>query len=220
MELQRNGVKISLDLAGKGNLSFLFIHGVGANRTFFSGMYHHLLKQGRVLNVDLRGHGKSGTSEQPYTIETYAEDLGWLCKQLKLDNIIVIGHSMGGNIALEFNSRHPELVKSLIFLDTWLFWNESALEFFSKRFNELKSPQFLEHLNNLVEMRCAPTDQYIETVRMSFYETPQRVWCSSLENMQKWDMERAKPCVESCRVPVLYISVDKLLVDLDKFHKY
>jgi pimeloyl-ACP methyl ester carboxylesterase len=219
MELTTNGITLSYDFEGEGKLSFLLIHGVGANRTFFSGIYQHLLQYGRVLNADLRGHGKSEKPEQPYLIETYAQDLKGLCQELKLDNIIVIGHSMGGNIAIEFAACNPELVKGLVLLDTWLFFSESATAFFTERLRELQSPQYQAHLENLVKMRCLPTDRHKDLVRSSFLETPQLVWCSSLENMKNWDTAHAEERIKSCAVPVLYIYTHQLLIDLEKFQQ-
>jgi len=216
MELTTNGVSISYDLGGKGEQTFLLIHGVGTNRTFFSCIYHHLLQYGRVLNVDLRGHGKSEKPEQSYSIETYSQDLKGLCQTLKLNSIIVIGHSMGGNIAIEFAAKSPELVKGLVLLDTWLFFPESTFVSF---IDQLKSPKYKEHLAPRVDLICLPSDQYKEAVRSSFLGTPQYVWYSSLENMKIWDKNHANECVKSCTVPILYIQTNQLLIDLEKFHQ-
>ena len=158
MQMKHKDVALFYDYAGEGQYSYLMIHGVGANRKFFADIFHHLSMHGRVLNSDLRGHGESDKPDEPYTMETYADDLAYIVKELKLDNIIVIGHSMGGNIALEFTARHPQLVKGMILLDAWLFWTDSALTFFAERLAELKSPQFKEHLLKLADMRSFPTD--------------------------------------------------------------
>lgn len=220
MELTRNGVVISFDCVGAGEFSYLLIHGVGANRSFFASIFEHLMQKGRVVNVDLRGHGKSSQPNQPYLMETYAEDLGWLVQELQLNQIIVIGHSMGGNIALEFARRFPDRIKGLVLLDAWLFWTESASLFFAERLKELQSPQYATHLRALVEMRCLPTDRHKDVVRNSFLSTPQHVWCSSLESMRQWDKQCAAAAVRSCRVPTLYIQTDALQVDLEQFHLY
>lgn len=220
MQIKHDQVTLVYDYAGSGKFSYVLIHGVGANRRFFSAVFDHLAKHARVLNPDLRGHGESDKPEQPYTMETYADDLDFLVKELKLDNIIVIGHSMGGNIALEFASRHPELIRGLVLLDAWLFWTESALSFFAERLAELKSPQFKEHLHKLADMRCFPTDRHKDQVLKSFLATPQYVWCSSLEKMRDWDKARTADAVSACNVPVLYIQTDKILVDLAQFERY
>lgn len=219
MEFKHNGVTLAYDYLGKGDYSFLFIHGVGANRQFFAAMAQHFSQYARVLNADLRGHGASDKPDQPYTMETYADDLGALAKAVKLDNIIVVGHSMGGNIALEFADRHADQLKGVVLLDAWLYWTPSALAFFAERLQELKSPQFKEHLRKLADMRCLPTDSHKDLVLQSFLATPQSVWCSSLENMRQWDADRTAATVKNCRVPLLYIQTGKPLVDQEKMEK-
>lgn len=220
MELKYNNITLTYDYMGKGSLSFLLIHGVGANRTFFTDMMRHLSQHARVLNPDLRGHGESDKPDEPYSMQTYADDLSALVKTTKLDNIIVVGHSMGGNIALEFAAQHPDLVKGLVLLDAWLFWSESALAFFAERLAELKSAEFKEHLHHLADMRCFPTDRHKEQVLKSFLATPQYVWTSSLEKMRDWNKESTVEAVEACHVPILYVQTDKILVDLDKFQQH
>ena len=55
----------------------------------------------RVVAVDLRGHGASDKPMQEYTVAGFADDLAWLCDQLGVVKPVVVGHSMGGNVAFE-----------------------------------------------------------------------------------------------------------------------
>jgi pimeloyl-ACP methyl ester carboxylesterase len=71
-------------------------------------------KSHRVVSVDLRGHGKSDDPEQDYTMAIFANDLAWLCEKLRLIKPVVIGHSMGGNIALELAARYPHVPASIV----------------------------------------------------------------------------------------------------------
>lgn len=216
MELKRNGIRLAFDKGGKGEKAFLFIHGVGTNRQFLSPQFEYFCQKGQALNVDLRGHGQSDKPEQIYTMEGYAEDLAWLCEQLKIKKATVIAHSMGGNIALELHSRFPNLLSSIVLLDTNLFFPESALLFLSGRLEALKN-NFAVALEEIVKMRCLPTDTHQELVKRAFFATPQYVWCSSLEKMMEWDKKNAEKCVRNCHIPVLYIEGPKLVMDLSRF---
>jgi pimeloyl-ACP methyl ester carboxylesterase len=68
--------------------------------------------------VDLRGHGESDAPHQDYTMAVFADDLAWLCTELALMRPIVVGHSMGGNVALELAARYPGLPSSLVMIDS------------------------------------------------------------------------------------------------------
>jgi len=75
MKLAHDGVQLSFDIAGAGPLQFLFIHGLGGDRTHFAPQMEYFARQGRALNAELRGHGESDKPQQEYSIEGSAEDL-------------------------------------------------------------------------------------------------------------------------------------------------
>ena len=72
----------------------------------------------RVVSVDLRGHGQSGKPQQSYTLAAFADDLAWICNELGLDRPVIVGHSMGGAIALELAARGLEWLRGIVLLDT------------------------------------------------------------------------------------------------------
>ena len=57
------------------------------------------------LSSDLRGHGRSDVPHQDYTMAAFADDLAWPCTELELTKPVVVGHSMGGNVALKLAAR-------------------------------------------------------------------------------------------------------------------
>lgn len=209
-------MKLSFDRAGHGEHTFLFIHGVGTNRSFFSPEFQYFSQKAEALNVDLRGHGKSDKPQDGYSMEEYAEDLGQLCQELKVKKLIIVAHSMGGNIALEFYSRYPDLVAAIALLDTNLFIPNDALTFLSGRIEALKK-NFETALDEIIAIRCLPTDRCQKAVKEAFFATPQHVWYSSLEKMIDWDKKRAEECVRQCTVPVLYVEGPKLVMDVNRF---
>jgi pimeloyl-ACP methyl ester carboxylesterase len=71
----------------------------------------------RIIAPDQRGHGLSGKPVAKYTAGEMAADMVELVKHLQLDQVIVVGHSMGGRVAGHLAALHPELVKALAILD-------------------------------------------------------------------------------------------------------
>lgn len=95
----RDGVKLHYYEEGQGNPPLLFVHGSGCDHTDFAPQIAHFRHRHRVVAVDLRGHGRSDTPSGGYTIPDFADDIAWLCAALPLERPVVIGHSMGGQIA-------------------------------------------------------------------------------------------------------------------------
>lgn len=219
MELNRQGVSLSFEMYGEGEHTFLFIHGLGIDRSFFASEVHYFAQKGRVLSVDLRGHGQSGKPEGDYSIETYADDIQWLCKELHLKKIAIVGHSIGGNIGLELIDRNPEIYFALVLLDTFLFIPSTGLEYLSQKIKEMQGPEFVESLNQIVETRCLSMDIYKDKVKKSLFNTSPNTWSSSLESLVNWDRSRAEGCIERCQLPVLYIEGPTLILNISRFNE-
>ena len=75
MRLARDGIQLSFEIAGAGQPAFLFVHGLGGDRTHFTPQMEYFAHKGRALNAELRGHGESDKPKQAYSIEGFAEDL-------------------------------------------------------------------------------------------------------------------------------------------------
>jgi pimeloyl-ACP methyl ester carboxylesterase len=70
----------------------------------------------RVILVDLRNHGRSSWSEE-FSYQLMADDIFELCEELSLDEFILMGHSMGGKVAMQFAQQHENLLEKLVVVD-------------------------------------------------------------------------------------------------------
>lgn len=89
------------------------------------------------MRYDIRGHGQSGIECEGFTIDLLVDDLHSLLLELNLSRVSLIGFSMGGNIALSFTLKYPEMVDRLIVMSS-----------FSENDENLKS-KFIEFRNAL-----------------------------------------------------------------------
>jgi pimeloyl-ACP methyl ester carboxylesterase len=77
---------------------------------------------------DSRGHGKSFTEQSDFSLETASEDIVKLISQLKLDKPIIMGHSMGGQIATLIAGSYPNLVSKIILEDPAYLLKEKSIK--------------------------------------------------------------------------------------------
>jgi len=217
MKLARDGIQLSFDVAGMGSPQFLFVHGLGGDRTHFAPQMEYFTRQGRTLNAELRGHGASDKPKQEYSIEGFAEDLVWLCARQQITQPVIVGQSMGGNMALEIAARYPDFPAGLVLPDSGVLFLASAGTVFAKYLEGLRGPNFAEQVRKIVADSCLPTDRCRAHVEQTFLATPQHVLVSTFESLFPWDVHRASECAQACRVPVLYIEAAHRLADLDRF---
>jgi pimeloyl-ACP methyl ester carboxylesterase len=177
----------------------------------------YFARQGRALNAELRGHGESDKPRQAYSIEVFAEDLVWLCAQQQVAKPVIVGQSMGGNMALEIAARYPDFPAGLVLLDSGVMFPASAGTVFAGYLAGLKRPDFADEARKIVADSCLPTDRCRAHVEQTFLATPQHVLVSTFESLFPWDQHRARECAKACRVPVLYIEAAHRLADLDAF---
>ncbi len=115
---QIRGIKMSYEDAGKG-IPFVLIHGHPFDRSMWSEQTAAFGSKYRIIAPDLRGYGESEISPDKTMLEDFARDIAALLDKLKVENIILCGLSMGGQILFEFYRLFPQRVRALILADTF-----------------------------------------------------------------------------------------------------
>ncbi len=111
------GVNIVYDDLGTGE-PILLIHGQPFNRSMWNDQKTVLIKNYRLIVPDLRGYGESGISPGMVLLDEMALDLIHLLDQLSIKKAVIVGLSMGGQIALEMYRWQPGLFRGIILADT------------------------------------------------------------------------------------------------------
>jgi pimeloyl-ACP methyl ester carboxylesterase len=114
-----NGVSLHYEEAGSGE-AIVLLHGYTGSTRDWAYQVALLSAEHRVIALDHRGHGMSSAphDEDDYSIPISSGDLYELMRLLGIDRCCLIGHSMGGFIALQFAIDHPDMVKALVLVDT------------------------------------------------------------------------------------------------------
>lgn len=114
-----DGVSIAYEEAGQGSTALVLVHGWSCDRTYWDAQVDAFSRDHRVVTVDLGGHGASGTTRTAHTIASFGQDVAAVVNALKLDRVVLVGHSMGGDVILEAARRLPGRVAGLIWVDTY-----------------------------------------------------------------------------------------------------
>jgi pimeloyl-ACP methyl ester carboxylesterase len=112
-----NGARIAFSDAGTGSPAFVFIHGGLCDQRSWAPQVADLSRDHRCIAVDLRGCGGSEAAP-PFDIAQAASDVAGLLTALGIGPVIVVGHSMGGLVALLLNDLRPDLVLGVVTIDS------------------------------------------------------------------------------------------------------
>jgi len=115
--IDRNGARIVYDVLGTEGPWILLGHSLLCGRFMWDGVLPALLESYRVINVEVRGHGES-TAPEAFTLEDLAEDWLAILDAEGVDEVSLVGLSMGGMTAMRFALRYPERVRAMVLLDT------------------------------------------------------------------------------------------------------
>ncbi|PNQ74999.1 alpha/beta hydrolase [Hanstruepera neustonica] len=107
MILDYKGISVFYSDEGNG-IPVVLLHGFLENTVMWKNIIPHLSKNNRVVAIDLLGHGQTGCLGYIHTMEDMAEVVNTVLDNLKIEKAILIGHSMGGYVALAMAEKFPE----------------------------------------------------------------------------------------------------------------
>lgn len=117
MQAAINGIKLAFTDEGRG-APLVFIHGFPFNRAVWQPQVDAFRARYRVIAPDLRGFGESETLSSVSTMAQFADDVHTLLNHLHSGPVVLIGHSMGGYVALAFVRQYPAMLRGLMLVGT------------------------------------------------------------------------------------------------------
>lgn len=147
---------------GSGSETLVFVHGLGSYLRAWEKNIHELSGFYRCIALDLPGYGQSGASPEGYHPKYFAAVLAQMMAKLALKNVILVGHSMGGQIAIQLGLDYPESIKKLVLVAP------AGLETFSDAekmwFKQIYTPAFVA---------AATPEQVRQNYQLNFFKMPE-----------------------------------------------
>jgi pimeloyl-ACP methyl ester carboxylesterase len=185
----------------------VFLHGLGCERQQFSRQLDALDPRLRLLALDLPGHGESPELRAGrYDIASITDAVGEELHALGHTDLVVVGHSAGGLIALRLAVRHPELVRGILLLDSNIALSEAELRANRTRAAESETGDWRRHFMDSMSAAWGISDGSDRDLRTAVFRTLERtpehvvrpLWHDILTLEPEYLWRR-------CQVPALYI---------------
>jgi pimeloyl-ACP methyl ester carboxylesterase len=119
IKIRNKQVEINYSHEGKGDTTLLFLHGWCIDKSYWNNQINYFSNEYATLAIDLPGFGKSNATRHNWTIGEYAEDVNSFIDSLHLKNVILIGHSMSGEIMIQTAMLNNPNIIGLIGVDNF-----------------------------------------------------------------------------------------------------
>lgn len=117
--LSKDNNKIVYGTKGEAEIAVVFIHCWTCNYKYWKPQIKYFSDKYKVVWLDLAGHGLSDSKRDNYTISAFAQDVAVVINKLKLEKVVLVGHSMGGPVAIEAAKILDKKVIGIVGVDTF-----------------------------------------------------------------------------------------------------
>lgn len=179
-----DGFRVHYQSVGSGRRAIVFLSGWGCDAGLWRNQLPALARYGRLLVLDLPGHGRSDKPQVAYGVNLFTRSVDAVLQHAGVDKAILAGHSMGGMVAYEFARKHKEKALALIWVEGSFgvpVQIDAQLAEFKKRAQEFRSPDYKEKIKTFAEqLFTAETPASVrDEVVASILSTPQHVLADS-----------------------------------------
>src|SRR5215813_12099940 len=117
-EIELHGHRVSFQVAGSGEQVVVLLHGITSTAQAWREVMPQLAERYTVIAPDMIGHGRSAKPRGDYSLGAYAAGVRDLLALLGFERGTVVGHSLGGGIAMQFSYLFPEYVERLALISS------------------------------------------------------------------------------------------------------
>jgi pimeloyl-ACP methyl ester carboxylesterase len=198
-----DGVRLYYERAGSGEPELVFVPGWCCDHTAFAPQFEHFAATHAVTALDLRGCGQSDQPELGYGIPDLADELARFCAEVGIAKPVVIGHSLGGMIAVELAARHPSLPRALVLVDPGpIDPLPETVKLFESLIEQLEGPSGEDVRRSYVQDMGARDEELARWIVETMCAVPLPIATAVIRGVVEWNGVGAFPL---CSVPVLLL---------------
>jgi len=205
--ISKDGTPISYSVYGEGETTIAFVHGWSCDSRYWHNQVSYFAKKYRVVTIDLAGHGHSGLGRKAYTNEAFAQDVIAVLEELDLNNVILVGHSMGGGVILKASIMEPNRIIGLIGVDTLDDMGKVYPEEVKRGFYEPLEADFVKNTKEFVRSMFPKNanSKLVNTIANDMSSAPRESALSAL--LHHINLE-TKELAKSTKVPLKSVNAD------------
>ena len=219
-----DGVKIAYDSQGKGKPALVFIHGWTNPRTIWKEQVEHFSASYQSVAIDLAGSGESGNNRSFWTMNAFSNDVVAVLDKLSLDEVVLVGFSMGAAVAVETANKIPNKVKGVVIVDNM----QNPERRVPPQMVPVMDSIMMDLLNDMTNEKLVAMGFYKNNHEANYARVmklyPDSVsmvgWNESLHGNIKWMQENCLNSLEQLQVPLHAINSDMQATELDIWKKY
>ena len=198
-----DGLRLYYERAGRGEPELLFVPGWCCDHTAFQPQFDHFSQTHAVTALDLRGVGRSDGPDDGYSIPALADDVVAFCGAVGIEKPVVVGHSLGGMIAVDLGARYPEVPSALVLVDPGpIDYLPETVEFFTGFAEQLEGPDGEEVRRAYVQDMGGRDEELARWIVDHMCVPEQRVAAAVIRGVSEWN---GREPFERCTGPVLLI---------------
>jgi len=218
-----DGLAIRYEVHGSGEPALVFVHGWSCDRSYWDRQVPYFSERYRVVTIDLGGHGESGLGREVWSMKAFGRDVAAVVDELGLEQVVLVGHSMGGPVVVEAARLLGNRVKIIVGVDTF---NDVGARYSEEQIDAAFQPfraDFSGAMTQWVRGQAflATSDSaLIEQIAADMSSIPPAVAFGAAEQMYMWYDGESAEALRDVRAPVRLINSDYHPTNVDAAREY
>lgn len=219
--ISTDGIPLCYEVHGAGVPALVFVHGWSCDRGYWNRQLDHFARKYQVVTLDLAGHGESGLGRKAWTMPAFGRDVVAVVEKLGLEQTVLVGHSMGGDVIVEAARLMPDRVAGLVWVDTYNTLGKPRDREEVEKFMAPFRADFVTKVRKFVrEMFVSSSDQaLVDWVATDMSAAPPEVAVLALEETITFDREILTG-LRDLKVPIVAINSDYWPTDVEALQRY
>ena len=209
-----DGVHIEYRVRGSGEPTIVLVHGWSCDANYWREQVGPLSERYRVITLDLAGHGASGRNRRDWSMRNFGTDVATVVNAVLWPNkanqqVILVGHSMGGPVVIEAARQLPEVTLAVIGVDTYKTLGLPAAkpEEIAARVQALEA-DFIGRTRALVTnsfFTAKSNPAFVQQIATDMSQAPPEVAIPAIRSLNQWHASRD---LSDIKVPIIALNAD------------